>query len=846
MIKKVIISFLLIFMSLIGLRNYTVSAIITPKYSVPFNYEHIYQYNLNDITLSEGSNVLKTPSLNSTKSGTAKIQFYIYGNSSLGESVLDHKGYINSSTITIEADSTFEQNIIQVRDKNESIIGTKDKKIVLENLENGIYSVEVIAKSTGWNPDIHSYAQYRTECNFQFKVDTEKPTLSGASRNKDEVYKNSSFVISAFDEFSGVESIYMLAPNTEHYVSLNAGMKLIPKTSGDGLYRFYAKDYAGNISPIYYVTLDTQVPTGVFKNEGGKEIVDYTNKAFRFEVEDMTQIQKIEYQIPLQENWKIYDGSIISATSSDGIYRFRITTKSGTISEIYSICLDKTIPSGDLYIIKENSTNFISSGAVVSGKAILYSAKDETSGIKRIYVRTPNSTSFVGYDNETRFTEEGTYYFRCIDNAGNNSVTKFVTLDNTVPLIECRGANFYETTNQPFQIIASDSNEVNLYYKGPSMSEFEIVESNTYDFNQDTYCLDGRYYFYAEDSSGLRTETYWIEVALPVPKVEIIRSDADNRVKVTWEGEGTALLNGEPYQKDTWIMEEGNYTILLYSQFRSVEYSFLIDHFYVQTNSNFSCTEGGYITYTCVHCKDSYQSDYQQPMGHSYDETIFLPTCTEDGYSIFHCKNCHDEYQLEGSKATGHHLEQITLSATCTESGGVYQKCKDCDYQYFIEEIYPSGHVYSSEIEKEPDCTHEGMRHYTCEKCEHHYTTVIPPTNHEYQITDIQKDKDTTIRIYTCTHCGDTFEQNIGNSYEKVTNFVDYLFIQYSPYMIWVFLSTSGVWSIGMGVAIIIANKNEEKEKAKKMVINYVIGIVVIFVLLVACPYIIRGIASLF
>ena len=71
------------------------------------------------------------------------------------------------------------------------------------------------------------------------------------------------------------------------------------------------------------------------------------------------------------------------------------------------------------------------------------------------------------------------------------------------------------------------------------------------------------------------------------------------------------------------------------------------------------------------------------------------------------------------------------------------------------------------------------------------------------------------------------------------------LFDAYSPYMIWVFLGTAAIWSIVMGVFFAIAQKNEEKEKAKKMIVNYVIGLVVIFAILVACPYLVKGIAIL-
>ena len=44
--------------------------------------------------------------------------------------------------------------------------------------------------------------------------------------------------------------------------------------------------------------------------------------------------------------------------------------------------------------------------------------------------------------------------------------------------------------------------------------------------------------------------------------------------------------------------------------------------------------------------------------------------------------------------------------------------------------------------------------------------------------------------------------------------------------MWWVLLATAGVWSIVMGVFFAIAQKNEDKEKARKMVKNYVIGLV--------------------
>ena len=100
-------------------------------------------------------------------------------------------------------------------------------------------------------------------------------------------------------------------------------------------------------------------------------------------------------------------------------------------------------------------------------------------------------------------------------------------------------------------------------------------------------------------------------------------------------------------------------------------------------------------------------------------------------------------------------------------------------------------------------------------------------------------------RHYDCSECGYSYSEDKGNQYEVVTSYIEYLFEEYSPYMIWVFLSTAGVWSIVMGVALIIAYRNEDKIKAKQMVKNYVIGLVLIFGILVAMPYLVNGIAYL-
>ena len=122
---------------------------------------------------------------------------------------------------------------------------------------------------------------------------------------------------------------------------------------------------------------------------------------------------------------------------------------------------------------------------------------------------------------------------------------------------------------------------------------------------------------------------------------------------------------------------------------------------------------------------------------------------------------------------------------------------------------------------------------------------MIPATGHHYAISDSTSQNGTTTRTYYCTVCDAAYIQELGNQYEEVSSYVEDLFEQYRPYMGWVFLATAAIWSIVMGVFFAIAHKNEDKEKAKRMLVNYFIGLIVIFAILVACPYLVRGIAAL-
>lgn len=270
-----------------------------------------------------------------------------------------------------------------------------------------------------------------------------------------------------------------------------------------------------------------------------------------------------------------------------------------------------------------------------------------------------------------------------------------------------------------------------------------------------------------------------------------------------------------------------------------------LGHNYKVTTTEATCTQKGFTAHTCTRCGNNYTDKETAALGHNYIRSVAEADCINGGGTKHRCTRCGDTYMTDESLPLGHSYQVTVVDATCTRNGYTLHSCVRCSEEYKSDEVLATGHLYASHVVRVSTCMQDGERYHSCERCGHSYRTTIPATGHFYQITDEQKNGGTIRRTYVCNVCGDRYTEDLGDQYEKVTTYVEYLFNQYSPYMIWVFLATAGLWSIVIGVALIIAHKNEDKEKAKKMIINYLVGIIVIFCILVACPFLVRGIAIL-
>ncbi len=558
----------------------------------------------------------------------------------------------------------------------------------------------------------------------------------------------------------------------------------------------------------------------------------------------------------------------------------------------------------------------------------------DASGIRTIYYKTPNSSSFVTYSGHDTLSfaasaTNGLYTFYAMDNALNTSTYYYVYLDTVAPVLSVESAGtgsggigsggtesggtesggtqsggstgtgtesggtetnndlaFGDVTDHAFTVSCSDDSGTQvLYYRGGDSGDWIAASGTSITISASDG--DKKYEFYAEDAAHNASETYYVTLSTAENDAFYVQSAENNYVYFYWTSAlWTATLDGEPYESGTWITSEGDHEIILTSRYGEEEsYPCSIDHYYTSGETVLpTCTEQGYTVYECVQCGDTYEADYTQASGHRYIASFTMPTCTEPGYMVNTCTVCGDTVETLASEATGHYFTKTVVSPTCDAEGYTEYTCIVCGYSYeedyteTVEHTYvssytsptctspglytytcticgdtyteesglPTDHTFEITVISSPTCTEPGERYYECTVCGYSYYMEVPATGHTYVIlTETKTEDGDTVRVYECPDCGEEYEEDLGNQGEYVASFVEDLFSSYTKYMWWILLAVAGVWSVVMGIFYILARRSDDREKAKRMIVNYILGLVVIAVIIVAAPYLAYGIASL-
>ena len=214
-----------------------------------------------------------------------------------------------------------------------------------------------------------------------------------------------------------------------------------------------------------------------------------------------------------------------------------------------------------------------------------------------------------------------------------------------------------------------------------------------------------------------------------------------------------------------------------------------LGHEYESVVTNPTCTAGGYTTYTCSVCGDTYVDDETTKLGHTAGSVVVennvAADCDDAGSydSVTYCTVC----GVETSRATvtvdalghtaGETVVENKVDATCTTDGShdnvVY--CTVCQAEVSREKVTDKafGHKYESVVTN-PTCTAGGYTTHTCSNCGHTYTdaetSALTHNWGEYVVTTAPTCSETGIETTTCARCGVTGDRTVGATGQHIAS----------------------------------------------------------------------------
>jgi transcription elongation factor Elf1 len=725
-------------------------------------------------------------------------------------------------------------------------------------------------------------------------------TLYSGSTAVSSGYKSTASNIKAIasDSVSGVKNIYVKTPSASSYSTYTSSTTM----STNGTYYFYAVDNTGNTSSTVSISLDNTKPT-ITSSVTGSTI----SQAFTITATDNIGTPTLYFKKPGASSYSQSSSNsmTIPITSADGTYSFYAVDGYGNVSNTYSVNFYVAPPTATIVrptngniacVVWSDSNcsatlngNYYNSGTWITAEGnytftLINEANRTTTlefSIEHYYVAS-NSVS-------PTCTEQGYTIYKCqncgdtynadfVSALGHTYVTSVVaptcteegyTLhtctrcgysykDNYTDMLGHTYGNWYTVTSPTCTATGVSRRDCKDCTHYETRTDNALGHNYTSTITAPTCTAQGYTTHTCTRCTSSYTDTYVAALGHSYKEV-VTKPTCTQRGYTTHTCSRCNTSYVDSYTEATGHSMKDWYTTKAatctatgiakrdcskcdYSETKILP---VLGHDYIETVTAPTCTERGYSTFVCSRCKDTYIDNWVNELGHDYKEEVIAPTCLEEGYTLHKCVRCGDSYKTDAVTMLGHNYIEDYVTATCEEAGYLLHTCLRCGEEYRSEIVNPSGHDYETNIVLTASCAEDGERYFHCVKCgETHYET-IPARGHDYTIVDSEHDDGVVYRTYTCSICGYAYDMKIGEEYEQISNYIEYLFDQYSPYMVWVFLATAGVWSIAMGVALIIAKKNEDQAKAKRMIVNYVIGLVTIFIILVAAPYLVRGIALL-
>lgn len=144
-------------------------------------------------------------------------------------------------------------------------------------------------------------------------------------------------------------------------------------------------------------------------------------------------------------------------------------------------------------------------------------------------------------------------------------------------------------------------------------------------------------------------------------------------------------------------------------------------------DGNATCTQDGTMTAQCDKCSET--NTIPAPgskLGHDYAQTVTPPTCVSGGYTTYVCTRCNDTYVGNYVDAIGHSYNNVVTPPTCTAGGYTTHTCVRGDSTYVDSQTSPLGHSYTATVVA-ATTTSQGYTVYTCTRCGANYVSDYTP-----------------------------------------------------------------------------------------------------------------------
>lgn len=196
----------------------------------------------------------------------------------------------------------------------------------------------------------------------------------------------------------------------------------------------------------------------------------------------------------------------------------------------------------------------------------------------------------------------------------------------------------------------------------------------------------------------------------------------------------------------------------------------------VRNKKEANCTEDGYTgDVYCTDCGELVTAGTKiDKLEHEYVPTVTAPTCTEGGYTTYVCSRCNDTYTGDETPAAGHKeaaaVEENKVDATCGKDGSydevVY--CSVCKAEISrVQKTIPAtgNHTWNDGVvTTEPTEESKGVKTYTCTVCGATKTEEIPELAHTHTAGDPVRENEVAAtcakegsydEVVYCSKCGE-------------------------------------------------------------------------------------------